>query len=390
MQTHIRFNAGVPPEYFRHAARAQIAHYDTATMVNGTVTAVSPVSFPSGDHHDETDDPAAFYPTLFSVDAHFPSHHPTHQTLHARKIVLATGLRDILPSTPGVRDAWGKGIFWCPWCDGHEYANQPLGILGPLRKIPGMVREIRSLNRDVVALVNGTDTPAERAAMDAAEPRWEAYLASQNVSVDNRPISRVVRLVGDEEAFAEEEWRRYDAMGVPSVAHRDLFRVEFVGGDGEEEYVERAAFLASFPTEQASSVGSDMGVELLGGRLAVNHGLGLMTNVPGVYAVGDANSDNVTNIPHALFSGKRAAVFLHGKSRRFSMPPPFTWLPLHARSSILTYVRDCAVDSGTREGERTDGDVTRQSIKSQNRKETCQDAGEVRRDGCMASCGRDV
>ncbi|KAL2760005.1 hypothetical protein ACRALDRAFT_1060037 [Sodiomyces alcalophilus JCM 7366] len=302
---------GVPPEYLRHVARAQIAHYSTATMVNGTVTAISPVSSPSTPDHD-----TPTYPTLFSVDARFPSHTPENKTLHARKIILATGLRDVLPSTPGVREAWGKGIFWCPWCDGHEYANQPLGILGPLRKIAGMVREMRTLNRDMIAFVNGTDTPEARAEMDASQPRWEAYLASHNVSVDNRPIARVVRLVGDEEAFGEEEWRQFDAMGVPSVAHRDLFRVEFAGdadggGDGGGGFVERAAFLASFPTEQASSVGPDMGVALLGGRMAVDHEKGLLTNVPGVYAVGDANSDNVTNVPHALFSGKRAAVFLH-------------------------------------------------------------------------------
>jgi hypothetical protein len=31
----------------------------------------------------------------------------------ARKIVLATGVRDVLPSTPGLQEGWGKGIFWC-------------------------------------------------------------------------------------------------------------------------------------------------------------------------------------------------------------------------------------------------------------------------------------
>jgi hypothetical protein len=37
----------------------------------------------------------------------------------ARKIVLGTGLRDLIPPTPGMREAFGKGIFWCPWCDGY-------------------------------------------------------------------------------------------------------------------------------------------------------------------------------------------------------------------------------------------------------------------------------
>lgn len=39
---------------------------------------------------------------------------------------------------------------------------------------------------------------------------------------------------------------------------------------------------------------------------------GLRTTVPGVWGVGDANSDNSTNVPHATSSGKKAAVFCHG------------------------------------------------------------------------------
>ena len=93
------------------------------------------------------------------------------------------------------------------------------------------------------------------------------------------------------------------------MAEYDSFQVEFAEGLA----VKTAAFLASFPSEQTSDVGQKMGVRLDGGRLAANGAAGLATNVEGVYAIGDANADNVTNVPHALFSGKRTAVFLHGK-----------------------------------------------------------------------------
>lgn len=89
----------------------------------------------------------------------------------------------------------------------------------------------------------------------------------------------------------------------------DLFRVDFTEG----ESVERAAFLVSFPKEQASGVGRDLGVTIYSERLYANQSSSLLTNVPGVYAVGDANTDNSTNLPHALWSGKRAAVGLHGE-----------------------------------------------------------------------------
>jgi Thioredoxin reductase len=59
------------------------------------------------------------------VEGDFSSFNVTDDTgksFTARKIVLGTGLRDLLPATPGLREAFGKGIFWCPWCDGYgEY-----------------------------------------------------------------------------------------------------------------------------------------------------------------------------------------------------------------------------------------------------------------------------
>lgn len=270
------------PAYYRWAARKQLRHYDTVKMVNATVIQIEP----------EKNN------TEFAVTAVF-SDGP--KTVSARKIVLATGLHDILPKTPGIRANWGKGIFWCPWCDGHEHADQPLGLLASLDKIPGLVREMLTLNKDIIAFVNGTDTPELRATTEKKSPEWEKYLDIHKVKIENRTISEIKRLregtSGDEDP------------SLPSVAEFDLFSVKFPKGPA----VERAAFLGSFSEEQASEVGEDMGVDLWGGRLAVDPTAGLVTNIPGVYAVGDANSDNVTNVPHALFSGKRTAVFLHGK-----------------------------------------------------------------------------
>ncbi|RSL48635.1 hypothetical protein CEP54_012828 [Fusarium duplospermum] len=248
---------GVTPAYYRWAARKQLSYYDTVKMENGTVTDIKPQS----------------ENTWFSVTVEYG--YKQKKTLTARKIVLATGLRDILPDTPGIEEAWGKGIFWCPWCDGHEHADQPLGLLGPLEKVAGM---------DL--------------------PKWEAYLNLHNVTVDNRTITEIERV--------SEGANEHADPSLPSVPENDWFNVKFDKG----EPVGRAAFLASFPDEQRSDVGQKAGVQLWGGRLAANQSAGLVTNIPGIYAVGDANSDNVTNVPHALFSGKRTAVFLHVKLER--------------------------------------------------------------------------
>lgn len=258
-------------------------------MTNGTVTRIVP-----GDEQNS-----------YFVITSTGSAPEQEQTVTARKVVLATGLRDILPDTPGLQENWGKGIYWCPWCDGHEHADQPLGLLGSLDNVPGAVREMVTLNNDVIAFVNGTDTPAMRATTEGKSPDWEKYLEIHGVGVDNRTITAITRLQNGTDGTEDPS--------LPSSPEHDLFRVDFTEGPP----VERAAFLVSYPSEQASKVGEEMGVRLWGGRLAVDPTAGLVTNIPGVYAIGDANSDNVTNVPHAMFSGKRTAVYLHGK-----YPPP--------------------------------------------------------------------
>ncbi|KAI2776622.1 FAD/NAD(P)-binding domain-containing protein [Daldinia loculata] len=272
---------GVTPAYYRWAARQQIAHYETVSAVNGTVTNIEPLN----------------NNTEFNVATTFLN--GTDGTVSAKKIILATGLHDLIPDTPGLLENWGKGIFWCPWCDGHEHADQSLGLLGPLEDAAGLVREISTLNSDIIAFVNGTDTPDARAAAEKSFPNWEKYLQIHNVTVENRTIARINRLRDGGDPPADPS--------LPTAPEYDLFSVDFTEG----ESVERAAFFTSFPDEQRSDVGEKLGVALYGGRLSADNAKGLATNVPGVYAIGDANSDNVTNVPHALFTGKRTAVYLH-------------------------------------------------------------------------------
>ncbi|WP_067832198.1 NAD(P)/FAD-dependent oxidoreductase [Actinomadura kijaniata] len=50
--------------------------------------------------------------------------------LEARRVLVATGLRDELPDLPGLRERWGKDLLHCPYCHGYEVADRPLGVLG--------------------------------------------------------------------------------------------------------------------------------------------------------------------------------------------------------------------------------------------------------------------
>ncbi|KAJ4391103.1 hypothetical protein N0V93_004718 [Gnomoniopsis smithogilvyi] len=275
---------GVQPAYFRWLAREKIAYYDSVSMTNGTVKSITPLNTSSTN-------------PSYTAEVLYPSGETAIVT--TRSIVLGTGLQDVLPSTPGLADNWGKGIYWCPWCDGNEHADQALGILSSLDAAPGLVREVSTLNSDVVAFVNGTDTPEIRAETDTAFPGWETYLEVNNVTIYNQTILSITRLQNGTDPNADPS--------APTYPEYDLFRVDLDDGTS----VERAAFFVEFPNVQRSSLGQDLGVALDNGRLAGNQTNGYLTNIPMVYAVGDNNIDRSTNVPHAMYSGKRAAVYLH-------------------------------------------------------------------------------
>ncbi|WP_405837661.1 NAD(P)/FAD-dependent oxidoreductase [Streptomyces sp. NBC_01518] len=51
------------------------------------------------------------------------------ETVHARRIVVATGLKDELPSVPGVAERFGRDVIHCPYCHGWEVRDQAFGVL---------------------------------------------------------------------------------------------------------------------------------------------------------------------------------------------------------------------------------------------------------------------
>jgi thioredoxin reductase len=48
----------------------------------------------------------------------------------ARRILFATGLKDIVPEVPGFDDFYGTSIWHCPDCDGPSIIGKKVGILG--------------------------------------------------------------------------------------------------------------------------------------------------------------------------------------------------------------------------------------------------------------------
>jgi len=136
--------------------------------------------------------------------------------LSARRVVVATGLRDVLPDVAGLQERWAVDVLHCPYCHGWEVRDRQLGVLGGS---PGAVRYaqiVRQWSADVVYFAPaGTLSAAER-----------AQLLARAIGVVEGDVSRV--LVTDDHlsgvALADGRVVPRDVVFVPPrfEPHNDL------------------------------------------------------------------------------------------------------------------------------------------------------------------------
>ena len=89
-------------------------------------------------------------------------------TVHARRLLVATGLADELPDIPGLRERWGRDVVHCPYCHGWEVRDQAIGVLasGPTAVHQALL--FRQLSDDVVLLSHTLPPPAGQDAQQLA------------------------------------------------------------------------------------------------------------------------------------------------------------------------------------------------------------------------------
>ncbi|WP_216903308.1 NAD(P)/FAD-dependent oxidoreductase [Nocardia alni] len=134
---------GMPPAELLELGRAEVRRYGGA-IFDGEVVAAS---------RDDT----GFVVTLADGG-----------TMHARRLLITTGVVDRLPDVPGLREQWGRGVVHCPYCHGWEIRDQAIGILatGPMSAHSAQL--FRQLSDDIVYFTHTTDLPADQAAELAA------------------------------------------------------------------------------------------------------------------------------------------------------------------------------------------------------------------------------
>ncbi|MCC3301620.1 NAD(P)/FAD-dependent oxidoreductase [Arthrobacter sp. zg-Y895] len=178
-------------------------------------------------------------------------------SLVARRVLAASGARDVLPEIPGLAAHWGKDVLHCPYCHGWEVQDQQIGIIA--KNLEGAVHQAlmwRQWSEDVVLFLHTAGEPDSGQAEQLA--------------------ARGIRTVPGEVTGVEGEPR--------------LTGVRLVTG----EVVQRQAVVVFAPLQARAGYLADLGiepVEQVMGNLSVGTAVPVdatgATSVPGVYAAGN-------------------------------------------------------------------------------------------------------
>jgi thioredoxin reductase len=206
------------------------------------------------------------------------------RTVRARRLVVATGLKDELPAVPGVAERFGRDVLHCPFCHGWEVRDQPFGVLGT------------------------APTSVHQALM---------------VSQWSKDVRFFLHTVAEEE-LSDEDLRRLSAAGVDVVPGEvaglvieddRLTGVRLAGSaasGGGTTHARSVLFVAPHAVPQTGLL-EQLGAELHEtpfGAYPVVDATGL-TTVPGVWAAGNAIGF-AEQVVHAASGGYRAASAIVG------------------------------------------------------------------------------
>ncbi|MDG9707116.1 NAD(P)/FAD-dependent oxidoreductase [Streptomyces sp. DH10] len=200
------------------------------------------------------------------------------RTVRARRLVVATGLKDELPAVPGVAERFGRDVLHCPFCHGWEVRDQPFGVLATS---PASVHQ---------ALI---------------------------VSQWSKDVRFFLHTVAEEE-LSDQDLRRLAAAGVDVVPGEvaglvvEDGRLTGVRLADDTTHARSVVFVAPRPVPQTGLL-ERLGAELHEtpfGAYPVVDPTGL-TTVPGVWAAGNAIGF-AEQVVHAASGGYRAAAAIVG------------------------------------------------------------------------------
>lgn len=236
---------GVAPQQIAQIAQQQILKYPTVSFANDLVTEVK------GSNGD------------FQIVT------AKSEKYHAKKLIFATGIKDIMPNIPGFAAAWGTTAIHCPYCHGYEVKAQRTGILVNNDSALDFAKLILNWTDQLTIFTNGKPLFDVQAVNDIG-----LEVVTKRLKAIDQEDGKIKQL-----RFADDS-----NFALTVLYHRPKY-------------------------EQHCKIPEQLGCQLTDtGYLAVNEYQ--QTNVAGVYAVGDATTF-FRAVAVASASGTKAAGILN-------------------------------------------------------------------------------
>ncbi len=194
-----------------------------------------------------------------------------NEIFHTKKIILASGIKDIMPKIPGFAECWGISVIHCPYCHGYEVKGKVTGIMANGDMAFDFTKLVFNLTKDVTLFTNGKS----------------AFNKEQLEKFDQHKIN----LVEDE---------------IIEVVHKNGYIDKVILKNGKEILLE--VLYAKIPFEQNIDV-EDLGIELSEqGFIKVD--MMQKTNISGVFACGD-NVTMMRSVANAVAQGNFAGAVVN-------------------------------------------------------------------------------
>ncbi|MDN7240575.1 NAD(P)/FAD-dependent oxidoreductase [Planococcus sp. N028] len=191
------------------------------------------------------------------------------EEFRAKKIILATGLKETFPDVPRIAEFYGTSMFSCPYCDGWELRDRPLVVISENPMVFHMAKMVSNWTEDLIICTNGKQLLSDSE---------KSVLKSEGIPVYEE---KILSLHGQ---------------------NGSLEKIEFEDGT----VVLREGGFVTTEWSQASSFASLLGCNL-NERGGIETDMMKRTNIDGVYACGDALIDGPAQLILAAGDGSMAA-----------------------------------------------------------------------------------
>ena len=241
---------GVPPEEIGAKAKEQVLKYKTVEFVTDLV--VNAKKAKKG----------------FSITTQ------SGNLVTAEKLIIATGVKDVIPKIPGFAECWGISVIHCPYCHGFEFQNKRTAIIANGERAFHLASLVNNLTDNLTILTTGKTN----------------FTSNQIEKLESHRIS---------------------------IIETEVSEIEYQNGHLQKVILkngEKIAFdviYGGFPYTQHSDIPVSLGCELTEhGHIKVNEFQ--QTTIEGIYACGD-NSTMMRSVANAVANGNLAGAMVNAE-----------------------------------------------------------------------------